>query len=81
MGQAPVVFLGNHGVMVCGERVAHAYDDLYYLERACMAQVIAQSTMRPLQPSTPAIARHVRDQTLSDRQQSEWFFQSLRRLL
>ena len=81
MGQAPVVFLGNHGVIVCGERVAHAYDDLYYLERACMAQVIAHSTMRPLQPSTPAIARHVRDQTLSDRQQSEWFFQALRRLL
>jgi len=81
MGHAPVVFLGNHGVIVCGERLAHAYDDLYYLERACMAQVIAQSTLRPLQPSTSAIASHVRDQTLADRQQSELFFEALRRLL
>ena len=22
--------LGNHGIVVCGERMAHAYDDLYY---------------------------------------------------
>ncbi len=34
MGGADVAFLGNHGVVVCGERVAHAYDDLYLLERA-----------------------------------------------
>ena len=36
--------------VVCGERMAWAYDDLYYLERACMAQVLAQSTGRPLLP-------------------------------
>ena len=48
MQGADVAFLGNHGVMVCGDRVDHAYDDLYYLERACMAQVLAQSTGRPL---------------------------------
>jgi ribulose-5-phosphate 4-epimerase/fuculose-1-phosphate aldolase len=28
---ADVIFLGNHGVIVCGERVDYAYDDLYYL--------------------------------------------------
>src|SRR3954452_6151892 len=33
MAGADVVFLGNHGVIVCGERIDHAYDDLYYLER------------------------------------------------
>ena len=42
-GRADVAFLGNHGVVVCGARIDHAYDDLYYLERACMAQVLAQS--------------------------------------
>lgn len=81
MGRAPVVFLGNHGVIVCGEQIDHAYDDLYYLERACMAQVIAQSTQRALQPATPEIARRVRDQTLGDRQQSRLFFEALRRVL
>ena len=33
-----------------GARIAHAYDDLYYLERACLHQVIALSTGRPLAP-------------------------------
>jgi ribulose-5-phosphate 4-epimerase/fuculose-1-phosphate aldolase len=79
MAGADVVFLGNHGVVVCGERMAHAYDDLYYLERACMAQVLAQSTGRPLVPVEASIAAHVRDQTLSDRLQSELFFEALRR--
>ena len=43
-----VAFLGNHGVIVAGATVAHAYDDLYYLERACMHQVLAMSTGQPL---------------------------------
>src|SRR6478736_7606374 len=50
MQGADVAFLGNHGVVVCGERVDHAFDDLYYLERACMAQVLALSTGLPLVP-------------------------------
>jgi len=79
MGDADVVFLGNHGVVVCGERMAYAYDDLYYLERACMAQVLAQSTGRPLVPVAASIAERVRDQTLSERLQSELFFEALRR--
>ena len=81
MGSADVAFLGNHGTVVCGERMAWAYDDLYYLERACMAQVLAQSTGRPLLPVDAAIAERVRDQTLGDRLQSELFFEALRRTL
>ena len=79
MGSADAVFLGNHGVGVCGDRMAHAYDDLYYLERACMAQVLAQSTGRTLAPVDAAIAERVRDQTLGERLQSELFFEALRR--
>jgi ribulose-5-phosphate 4-epimerase/fuculose-1-phosphate aldolase len=79
MGGADVVFLGNHGIVVCGERMAYAYDDLYYLERACMAQVLAQSTGRPLVPVAASIAERVRDQTLGERLQSELFFEALRR--
>jgi ribulose-5-phosphate 4-epimerase/fuculose-1-phosphate aldolase len=81
MQGADVVFLGNHGVVVCGERMAWAYDDLYYLERACMAQVIAQSTGRPLVPVEASIAEQVREQTLGERLQSELFFEALRRTL
>ena len=35
----------------------HAYDDLYYLERACLHQVLAQSTGRPLAPVDESLAR------------------------
>ena len=81
MGDADVAFLGNHGVVVCGDRMAHAYDDLYYLERACMAQVLAQSTGRPLTPVDASVAGRAHDQTLGERLQSELFFEALRRTL
>ncbi|HEY8975269.1 MAG TPA: aldolase [Burkholderiaceae bacterium] len=81
MGTADVAFLGNHGVIVCGERLAHAYDDLYFLERACLHQVLAQSTGRPLAPVDEALARHVGEQTRGERLQSELFFEALRRTL
>ena len=76
-----VVFLGNHGVVVCGERMAWAYDDLYYLERACMVQVLAASTGQPLLPVDTALAARVAAQTLGERMQSDLFFEALRRRL
>jgi ribulose-5-phosphate 4-epimerase/fuculose-1-phosphate aldolase len=81
MQGADIVFLGNHGVIVCGERVDYAYDDLYYLERACAVQVIAQSTGRAMRPVDPAIAARVAQQANGERMQSELFFQALRRTL
>lgn len=81
MDDADVVFLGNHGVIVCSERVDHAYDDLYYLERACMVQVLAQSTGQQLVPVDAGLAARVAQQMLGERLQSELFFRSLRRTL
>lgn len=81
MGRADVAFLGNHGVVVCGARMDYAYDDLYYLERACMVQVLAQSTGRPLVPVDSALSQRVGEQTLGERLQSELFFAALRRTL
>jgi ribulose-5-phosphate 4-epimerase/fuculose-1-phosphate aldolase len=81
MQGADVAFLGNHGVIVCGERVDYAYDDLYYLERACMVEVLAASTGRPLVAVDAALAQRVAEQTNGERLQSELFFASLRRTL
>lgn len=81
MGGADIVFLGNHGVIVCGNRMDYAYDDLYYLERACLVQVLAQSTGRPLVPVADAIAAEVSRQVEGERLQSELFFEALRRSL
>jgi ribulose-5-phosphate 4-epimerase/fuculose-1-phosphate aldolase len=78
---ADIGFLGNHGVVVCGDRIDYAYDDLYYLERACMAQVLAQSTGRPLAPASAALAQHVGEQSMGERLQSALFFEALRRTL
>ncbi|WBY01291.1 aldolase [Ramlibacter tataouinensis] len=81
MAGRDVAFLGNHGVIVCGDRIAHAYDDLYYLERACLHQVLAQSTGRPLAPVAAELAHKVGQQAQGERLQSELFFEALRRLL
>ena len=79
MQGADVVFLGNHGVVVCANRLAHAFDDLYYLERACQLQVLALCTGRPLVPVDDALAARVGAQTLGERLQSDLFFEALRR--
>jgi ribulose-5-phosphate 4-epimerase/fuculose-1-phosphate aldolase len=81
MQGADVAFLGNHGVVVCGPRIAWAYDDLYFLERACRVQVLAQSTGRPLKPADPALAARVGGQCAGERLQSDLFFEALRRTL
>jgi ribulose-5-phosphate 4-epimerase/fuculose-1-phosphate aldolase len=81
MNDSDIVFLGNHGVVVCGERIDYAYDDLYYLERACQSQVLALSTGRALKPVDRALAARVASQVQSERAQSELFFSALRRTL
>jgi ribulose-5-phosphate 4-epimerase/fuculose-1-phosphate aldolase len=81
MQGADIVFLANHGVIVCGDRVDYAYDDLYYLERACEVQVIAQSTGRALKPVDAAIAARVAQEANGERLQSELFFKALGRTL
>ena len=81
MGGADIAFLGNHGVVVCGERIDYAYDDLYFLERACEAQVLAQASGRPLAPTAPGMAAKVAAQMQSERLQATLFFEALRRRL
>ena len=78
MQGADIVFLANHGVVVCGERLDYAYDDLFYLERACRA--CSRSTGRPL-PVNPELAGKVAAQVQSERLQSALFFEALRRQL
>lgn len=53
--EAPVLFLAHHGVIVAADGIAEAYDDLYYLERACRLQVLAQSTGQPLRLVDPQL--------------------------
>ncbi len=56
MGDAEIVFMRNHGVMVVGPTIAAAWDDLYYLERACEVQRLALSTGRPFKAVPEEVA-------------------------
>ena len=49
MGDKPIVFMKNHGVLVIGDTVAQAYRRLYKIERVCRKQVLAMGTGRPLE--------------------------------
>lgn len=81
MQGADIVFLGNHGVVVCAQRMDYAYDDLYYLERACMVEVLARQSGLPLEPVDEALAAHVAAQTRGEQLQAELFFKALGRKL
>lgn len=39
LGDKSVLFMCNHGILLVAPNAARAFDDVYYLERACMTQV------------------------------------------
>jgi ribulose-5-phosphate 4-epimerase/fuculose-1-phosphate aldolase len=41
LGEHKAMILRNHGLLTCGSSIAEAFDLMYYLERACQAQVAA----------------------------------------
>ena len=81
LADADILFLANHGVLVCGESAAYAFDDLYYLERACLVQVLAQSTGKPLRRISQEVAALTSRQFAGERQQSTLHFEALKRTL
>ena len=78
---ADIIFLANHGVIVTGPTMAAAFDDLYYLERACMLQVLAMGTGTPLRVVAEQIAAKTGRQMAEESQQAELHFAALARLL
>ena len=76
-----VLFLGNHGVIVIGESVAEAFDELYYLERAAQLQVLALSTQRPLALLPDDVAALVCKQWRDYPEVSSMHFSALREIL
>src|SRR6476661_9276045 len=81
LGDKDILFLQNHGVIVTGPTVAQAYDDLYYLERAAMVQVLAMQTGRALHTIDEALALPTANQIAGEPQQAFLHFESLKRML
>ena len=82
-GGRQILFMASHGVTVVGRTLAWAFDDLYYLERACMHQVLATQAAggRPLRRVPEAMCARVAAQIDGERQQSDLHFESIKRLL
>eukprot|EP01046_Picozoa_sp_COSAG06_P040312 COSAG06_NODE_4866_length_3893_cov_2.046125_2_plen_114_part_00 len=55
LGDKDVLLLANHGCIVVGRSIAQAMEDVYYLERAAMNQIIAISTGAPLRLVPPSV--------------------------
>ena len=83
VGGCDILFMANHGVTVLGSNMAWAFDDLYYLERACMHQTLATQAAGglPLRTVPEAVCRMTAAQAQGERQQSELFMASIKRLL
>jgi len=83
LGKRDVLFLAHHGVVVVGTSVAKAFDDLYFLERAAMVQVLAQSTGGRLRSIGDEVARgYVREDRPNNlAKQAAEHFEALLRIL
>ena len=78
---ADIAFLADRGVIVCGESVDYAFDNLYYLERACQVQLLAAMSGLVLAPVAAEIPERTTAQPRGDRQKSVLFLESLPRRL
>jgi ribulose-5-phosphate 4-epimerase/fuculose-1-phosphate aldolase len=81
LGGRRILFLANHGVVTVGPSVAAAFDDLYYLERACQNQVLAMATGRPLKRVSEDVIRGTLAEFARYEDQAELHFAALRRSL
>jgi ribulose-5-phosphate 4-epimerase/fuculose-1-phosphate aldolase len=86
LGDKSVLMLRNHGVLVIGSSPAQAFERLYFLERACQAQILALSTGRALhlvpQAVVEATAAQFEECTeVGGMSRSALHFEALKRLL
>jgi ribulose-5-phosphate 4-epimerase/fuculose-1-phosphate aldolase len=82
MGDKPVLFMANHGVITAGRTVAEAFDRLYFLERACRVQILAGSGGNNRKPISPRItARLVEQRTTAESLAAENLFAAFKRIL
>lgn len=82
VGNADIIFMKHHGVMVLAPTIAEAWDDLYYLERAAEVQVKAMSTGRKVIPVAPDVAQATYDQMRGgDAESARMHLLSIRRQL
>jgi ribulose-5-phosphate 4-epimerase/fuculose-1-phosphate aldolase len=81
LGDKRILLMRNHGVLVIGDTVAHAFEDLYLLERACRTLVLAYSTGKKLCVMPHDLAEKTAESWLPYREQGVAHFEALKRLI
>ena len=78
LGNQQVMMMGNHGVTVIGKTVAQAFEDLYYLEKACKTLILAYSTGQPLAVLSDEVASQVAESWREFKGQGDAHFEYLK---
>lgn len=85
IGDAQVLFMKNHGVLVVGDTVAQAYRRLYKLERVCRTQLLAMGSGQPLSLISEEVIARVQaphpDDRHSGAERERLFLEALMRVL
>ena len=81
MGNRSIMMMGNHGVLICAQSVAEAFDLTYYLERSCRNLVLAYQTGQKLHVMSPEVAEKTAQEWQADREQFVAHFEELKTLL
>jgi ribulose-5-phosphate 4-epimerase/fuculose-1-phosphate aldolase len=74
LGNSEAMILRNHGLLAVGKTVAEAFSAMYYLEKACRAQIDAMQSHSKLHYPNEVICQHVYDQyqSYSGYMQYDW---------
>jgi len=62
LGEHRAMILQNHGLLVAGRTIPEAFNNIYYLERACQAQVAALAGGTELVTPPEAVRQHTAEQ-------------------
>ncbi len=81
LGNKQIMMMGNHGVLVCAETVAEAFDLTYYLERACRNLVLAYQTGQKLHVMSDTVAEKTAQEWEADREQFHAHFAAMKDIL
>ncbi len=81
LGNRKTMMMGNHGVLVVANTVAEAFDQLYYLERACQTLALAYSTGQPLNVMSDAVAEKTACEWEDYGGMEEAHFEEMKRIL
>lgn len=81
LGNRSIMMMAHHGISVTGDTVARAYNDFYYLEKACEYQVTAMSTGAKLRVLDDATCRRLAPAFQEEGGQVKDHFQAMKRVL